>query len=158
MLAAFCHALLHPLTSPFQSTFLIFLKSRITNLFRPTQAEGEQSPDYDLSLVNCEVFHKVIQETHDDQYLDSAATAVSNMMVDSFRLRSKFLSYTPLPELELQTLLHLLSPEASIQSNLAAASIIGESGVLYYCKTDYTLVRALLIVCRLGHFAQPDGC
>ncbi|KAL4263805.1 DUF6535 domain-containing protein [Pleurotus pulmonarius] len=110
MLAAFCHALLHPLTSPFQSTFLMFLKSRLTNLFRPTQAEGQHPSEYDLSLVNCEVFHKVIQETHDDQYLDGAATAVSNMM----------------------TLLHLLSPEATLQSNLAAASIIGESGVLYY--------------------------
>ncbi|KAJ8693862.1 hypothetical protein PTI98_008814 [Pleurotus ostreatus] len=168
MLAAFCHALLHPLTSPFQSTFLIFLKSKLTNIFRPIQAEGEQSPDHDLSLVNCEVFHKVIQETHDDQYLNGAATAVSNMMVDSFRLRSRFLSYTPLPELELQTLLHLLSPEASIQSNLAAASIIGESGVLYYYwDTSHNrmgvdpnqraaLLRALVRATNHGNVGQRD--
>ncbi|KAF9500694.1 hypothetical protein BDN71DRAFT_1038628 [Pleurotus eryngii] len=68
MLAAFCHALLHPLTSPFQSTFLIYFKSGFKNLFKSTQIEGEQSPDYDLTLVNLLGWRRHCSLEHDGRF------------------------------------------------------------------------------------------
>ncbi|KAL0959612.1 hypothetical protein HGRIS_011316 [Hohenbuehelia grisea] len=138
MALALVHGLRHPDTSPFRTSLFVILGSLIPGRSQdgPEEPSSNDEPDEkplkSLTSANCEVFHLVLQETFDDQWLDRASAALSSIMIDYFRAKSSFLSFTPLSRLELDTLLHLLSAEASLQSNITAATVIAESGVLYY--------------------------
>lgn len=89
------------------------------------------------------IYHKVIQETYDDESLDQASAALPSML----RSNGVYLHlWNILSDPEIQTLLHLLSPEASYRANRGAAEsivMVGNLGVLG-CK----------ILFRIGLFAH----
>lgn len=99
----------------------------------------EEDEDQDLTLSNRRVFHMALQQTFEDEALDQASAALDGVMhtqSPSEHIYNQF----PLPDLEFRTLLHLLSPEASLRSNLSAAQVIrkfdrgsGKSDLLLAC-------------------------
>lgn len=86
-----------------------------------TQSDPEPYNDDRLTLQE-NIYHKVIQATHDDDLLDQAAAALSSVFMK--KRKWAFDSQSLLSDLEIQTLLYLLSPEASYRTNRAAAQAI----------------------------------
>lgn len=81
--------------------------------------------DKHLSISDC-VYHAIVQATHDDDLLDQAAAAFTSICEHSSSTR-----YYRSPQddkllanLEINTLIHLLSPEASYRCNLTASESI----------------------------------
>lgn len=76
------------------------------------------------------VYHTSLQATHDDDSLDQAAAAFAAICVNS---SARDLIYASQPvsgsrylltSLEMKSLIHLLSPEASYRCNLTAAECV----------------------------------
>lgn len=114
LICAVVHGIMHPGTSPFQSLLSQNI-SRQQSSQRHIQDEFKEGRS--LTEDNREVFHSVVQETFEDEVLDQASTALYRIIVErstSFDLK----------ELEIRTILHLLSSEASLRSNLSAARVI----------------------------------
>lgn len=109
------HGILYPRTSPFQT-----LLSQV--IWRRKSVEKSTFDEYvverDLTNENLQVFHLVTQETFEDEALDQASAALEGIIFDNVGLSASLM------DLEIRTILHLLSPEASLRSNLSAARII----------------------------------
>ena len=121
------HGIKHPTTSPFQTSFSKNL-SRALSLADPDQGSDLDTPllddfkeERDLTASNCEVFHHALQEAFDDATIDQASAALEGVLKTPGPA-AEF--YDALSDLELRTILHLLSPEASLRSNLSAARIV----------------------------------
>ncbi|KAJ7742787.1 hypothetical protein B0H16DRAFT_1860498 [Mycena metata] len=136
---------LNPTTSPFQTAFSqIFhrqlrpaVSSLLSKLYRrplsvgftsgrATDAEtsisvGEEV--YELSS-DAKVYHEVIQTTHDDDSLDHASAALFEVLKRSIHPTGYVPRIGPLADEEHTTLLHLLTPEASMRSSRTAAQVI----------------------------------
>lgn len=125
---AFVHSVMFPGTSPFQSTLSRYLQPDVLS------EESSLDEERDLTADSCEVFHMAIQETFEDEALDQASAALKGVLRNSS-------SHTGL---ELQTIVHLLSPEASSRCNLSAARTIldyplNPSKYLLYIHVDTIL-------------------
>ncbi|RDB25749.1 hypothetical protein Hypma_006666 [Hypsizygus marmoreus] len=129
--AAVLHGIKHPRTSPFQSWLSRFLVSAQSAHFTTARLDVEASqgsnPDprdeEGLSPSNRKVFHMALQETFDDEILDQSLAALDGVM-STRSISDRFYDQTAFPDLELRTILHLLSPEASLRSNLSAARMV----------------------------------
>lgn len=119
------HSLIPPLL--LQETSLFFRFYFCCVAFQLVKAFKLNPGEYDHHLLSLEdhIYFKVIQETHDDDSLDQASAALFSV----FRRKGlgnptwpwrKTILFTP----EIQTLLHLLSPEASYRTNRGAAESI----------------------------------
>jgi hypothetical protein len=121
---AVIHGIRHPTTSPFQTSFSKYF-SRTLSLADSNQGSDPETPllddERDLTTSNCEVFHRALQEAFDDDTIDQASAALEGVMKTQ---GSAAELYDALSDLELRTILHLLSPEASLRSNLSAARIV----------------------------------
>jgi hypothetical protein len=124
---AIVHGIKHPTTSPFQTSFSKFISRIIFSDDSKQQGSDSETPhldfeeERDLTASNCEVFHLALQETFDDDTIDQASAALEGVM----KIRGAAAQpYDALSELELHTILHVLSPEASLRSNLSAAKIV----------------------------------
>lgn len=78
--------------------------------------------DFQLLSMEERVYHAVLQTTHDDGALDDASAAL--ISVFDTKISGSISSTTLLSSLEVKTLVHLLSPEASYRSNLNASQAI----------------------------------
>ncbi|KAJ7784606.1 hypothetical protein B0H16DRAFT_1784310 [Mycena metata] len=106
-----------PYTSPFQTAI-----TRAIARLRSTVDFGEpqdSTPETILTALERETYCKVVQVTHDDDSLDQAAAAARSLFEQGRAMRSP----TEWWEQEIKTVLHLLSPEASMSSNLTAAQL-----------------------------------
>lgn len=74
-----------------------------------------------LSKDERQAFHAVLNQTHEDEILDQAAAALLPLMKTPGFSGSK----NPSPP-EIQSIMYLLSSEASLQSNLTAAAAVDE--------------------------------
>ncbi|KAJ7752472.1 hypothetical protein DFH07DRAFT_774412 [Mycena maculata] len=136
---------INPGSSPFQSrlartihTSLIPTLKICTSLMRrmvlphrtPAAAEEPHtapiaSADVDttrLPVGTIDLYHKVVQLTHEDASLDQAAGALFNIIHE--RAGTPRYGKVRISSQECTTLRHLLSPEASIRSNRTAAWVI----------------------------------
>ncbi|KAJ7653970.1 hypothetical protein DFH06DRAFT_1203371 [Mycena polygramma] len=138
---------LRPTTSPFQSRLshlvnvsvvqriqsgLLWVRSLTT---RRIEASGTKPPPVNpapsLSADSMRIYHEILQATRDDDILDEASAALFNIIAQrttyhSSSNRWRFFRRLPvdlLPQ-ECATLLHLLSPEASVRSHRTAAQVI----------------------------------
>jgi hypothetical protein len=139
---------LHPATSPFQSSLgniLNVLSAHhiqpfLHRLFHPPSPTTASSPfimssrpAFPLDAIS--IYHEILQATRDDDVLDEASAALSNVIAQrttpdprtvfqllSNRRRGKE-PMDLLPQ-EAATFLHLLSPEASIRSHRTVAQAI----------------------------------
>lgn len=115
LVCAVVHGILHPGTSPFQT----LISQRI---LRPKSSRKAISDEFleerALTHDNHDVFHLVLQETFEDEVLDQASAALGGILFDNI---GKSASLT---DRDIQTILHLLSPEASLRSNLSAARVV----------------------------------
>lgn len=123
---AVMHGIKHPTTSPFQTSFSKFFSALCF-------ADSKHVPDSESPLLNdfkeereltassCEVFHLALQETFDDETIDQASAALEGVLKTQGPAAEL---YSVLSDLGLRTILHLLSPEASLRSNLSAARIV----------------------------------
>jgi hypothetical protein len=142
---------LNPTNSPFQTTLSHIIRARLhpalSSLFsRPlphglpprTVTSGNIPPRtfsaassssngdvgaYELAL-DAKIYHEVIQATHDDATLDQASAALFEVIRRSVHPADYPPRMGPLVDEEHATLLHLLSPEASIRSSRTAAQVI----------------------------------
>lgn len=134
---------LHPTTSPFQSRLAYILNDSlvhhlqplllwIRNTIRvspPTDRPMPFTPPQPLSAEAMQVYHEVLQATRDDDILDEASAALFNIIsqrTNSQTVSHRWFKRVPvdlLPQ-ECDTLLHLLSPEASVRSHHTAAQVI----------------------------------
>ncbi|KAJ7729996.1 hypothetical protein DFH07DRAFT_994336 [Mycena maculata] len=119
------HAHLYPALSSLFSRLLPWLKPGVsgsdrTDLFSSANADSQV---YELSS-DAKIYHEVIQATHDDDILDHASAALFEVIRRSLHP----VGYSPrigrLADEEHATLLHLLSPEATIRSSRTAAQVI----------------------------------
>ncbi|KAJ7754302.1 hypothetical protein DFH07DRAFT_501345 [Mycena maculata] len=85
----------------------------------PTPHTGEEPLDTLLTAQDRETYHKVLQLTHDDYSLDRASACLNHHVSSREYGRSPALS-----DMEVDTILHLLSPDASVRSNLTAAEAL----------------------------------
>ncbi|KAJ7288375.1 hypothetical protein C8J57DRAFT_1047855, partial [Mycena rebaudengoi] len=106
-----------PSTSPFQTAISRSI-TRIPYLTRSYKPKDES--DATLTPLELETYCRVVQVTHDDVSLDQAAAATRSLLEQSITTRNSI----NLLELEVKTILHLLSPEASLRSNLTAAEAL----------------------------------
>ncbi|KAF7323984.1 hypothetical protein MKEN_00620100 [Mycena kentingensis (nom. inval.)] len=136
---------IHPHSSPFQSKLsyaihrvvvprLERINQKLYRTFRQNRdhhrAEGttmqvrvaETVLPSPLEKETVQLYHEMVQITHEDENLDQAAGALFNIVHDDagFSFRERIV----LSPQVCATLLHLLSPEASIRSNRTAASVI----------------------------------
>ncbi|KAJ7142417.1 hypothetical protein C8R44DRAFT_658153, partial [Mycena epipterygia] len=143
LFAAFIDGGLNPSTSPFQSSLASFLRAGIMNTISafpsrlpytisvldilrsgasPMAGSGTELEDArkNIPLSSDAVcsYHDIIQETHDDDALDLAASALLDILKTPESSTRANMSQT-----ELATFIHLLSPEASIRSNRTAAEV-----------------------------------
>ncbi|KAJ6602545.1 hypothetical protein DFH09DRAFT_1068940 [Mycena vulgaris] len=100
---ALLDASFHPESSPFQSRL-----SRAISRWIPEQYESR-------SFMQS-TYSQVVQATHDDDTLDKAAAALAGTFKSSSSSRDLYHC--------INTLVHLLSPEASIRCNRTAAEVI----------------------------------
>lgn len=114
------------------------LRHRIRRIFARTLSKGNYT---DHLMPEERVYHRVLQVTHDDDSLNQASAALPSMLRDrvlrswkpnrehrlsslNHHLLSDLEPEPLLSPLEIHTLIHLLSPEASYRSNLGAAQSI----------------------------------
>lgn len=96
-----------------------------------TSKTTQNDPDANDGLLpesDC-IYHAVLQATHDDDALDQAAAAFSSICenIETRRQlcsRSQTATLRVLANLEIQSLIHLLSPEASYRCNLTASETV----------------------------------
>ncbi|KAF7300828.1 hypothetical protein MKEN_01308600 [Mycena kentingensis (nom. inval.)] len=109
------------------------------------------------------VYHDVVQSTHNDDTLNEASAALYSViqtlaMWPRYAVSASQTSSGLLAQ-ERATLLHLLSPEASLRSNRTAAQVIlriQETNRIRYSQTDMTiLIPALLDAARLRIASAP---
>jgi hypothetical protein len=134
---------LHPTTSPFQSRLAyglsVLLVQHIQPFFlrlrdilwsrTPTTPPPQFIPGTALSLDATNIFHEILQATRDDDILDEASAALFHVIAQRTAYQPvshRFFRRLPIDLLpqEGATLLHLLSPEASIRSHRTAAQVI----------------------------------
>ncbi|KAG6909779.1 hypothetical protein DXG01_015495 [Tephrocybe rancida] len=94
-----------------------------------------------LALDNHTAFHSVICNTHDDDVLHRAITALPSLILDRKQAASAITGYDlhAIPD-EVRTFQHLLSLDVSIRCNLAAASNISAS-LLYDRFNDLSTLQ-----------------
>ncbi|KAJ7280082.1 hypothetical protein C8J57DRAFT_1501540 [Mycena rebaudengoi] len=119
-------------SSPFQSTFASIISTSIMPLMQSsilplhTSAPAYTGELPQITTTNRLVvkhYHETVQAIHDDDTLDKASAALGSVLDPQ-----RHLGFDPLEEEEVATLVHLLSPEASIRANrTAAAAIAGYS-------------------------------
>ncbi|KAJ7513072.1 hypothetical protein B0H11DRAFT_1948596 [Mycena galericulata] len=136
----FTHRSLNPSGPPFRAT--------ISRLLRSVAHEHDDVFPDNLSGKASSVYHEVVQETHDDDALNQASAALYNI-IQSLAVWPRYGGSNPgLLDQERATFLHLLSPEASVRSNLTAVQVISRiqgSNRIHYSPTDMCeLVPALL--------------
>ncbi|KAJ7023509.1 hypothetical protein C8F04DRAFT_1011383 [Mycena alexandri] len=173
---------LRPTISPFQSRLAHLLNVSVVQNVTPfflrlhmitttalgTEAAPRRAPPINsaqpLSPEATDTYHEVVQATRDDDILDEAAAALFNVIAQRtnyhspshrfFKRHFRRLPVDLLPQ-ECGTLLHLLSPEASIRSHRTAAQVIvdiasnGRAHPLRYSQND---IRRLLP--SLSHAAR----
>ncbi|KAJ7280582.1 hypothetical protein C8J57DRAFT_1299645 [Mycena rebaudengoi] len=124
---------LHPERSPFCSTLSRFISISIIPALRSIfyryslrRADVENETILVDNIVNeARVYHDIVQNTHDDDTLDKASAALASFVSDRGLNEEKEPDvYAELASLEYFTILHLLSPEASLRSNVTAAHAI----------------------------------
>ncbi|KAF8071863.1 hypothetical protein FPV67DRAFT_1747375 [Lyophyllum atratum] len=127
-----CGALIHGIryskVSPYQTSLSCYLNSRNTPKDPDAASNlGTLLPhihdEIDLSPANRKVYHMALQDTFDDEVLDQASAALEGIMHD-FKSSERPYDQTDFPDLGLRSILHLLSPEASLRSNLSAARMV----------------------------------
>ncbi|KAJ7280134.1 hypothetical protein C8J57DRAFT_1567298 [Mycena rebaudengoi] len=139
-----------PHSSPFQSSLAGFLSGRIIPMVRPwiswphaqvtglstfflplhtshtnstSSANSTSSRDSQITRPDKLVvkhYHETVQAIHDDDAFDKASAALGSVLGP----QRYIYSWIPLEEEEVTTLVHLLSPEASIRANRTAAAAI----------------------------------
>ncbi|KAJ7148508.1 hypothetical protein C8R43DRAFT_520170 [Mycena crocata] len=131
----------NPTTSPFQSFFSLYLRSSLpaissvlsTRKIFPSKSaklpiiapdSASLSSEVYKLLPDAKVYHETIQTTHDDDALDQASAALFEVTRRSLHPVGHTPRIGPLADEEHATLLHLLSPEASIRSSRTAAEVI----------------------------------
>ncbi|KAJ7264171.1 hypothetical protein C8J57DRAFT_1331985 [Mycena rebaudengoi] len=138
--------IVHPTTSPFQSSLAHVLNSSLAQHVRPfirrireraTKAlrvnnpvSTRMNPIPLLSSASISTYHEALQATRDDDTLDQASAALLQVLVQrtnqqtaGHRILFPRLPVDLQPE-ECDSLLHLLSPETSIRSHATAAQVI----------------------------------
>ncbi|KAJ7280094.1 hypothetical protein C8J57DRAFT_119741 [Mycena rebaudengoi] len=136
-----------PHSSPFQSSLASFisrriiprvgpwiswLRAQITGLstlclpFHASHTDSTSSRDLALTghALVVKDYHETVQAIHDDDTLDKASAALSSVLGPQ-----RNIIFDPLEEEEVATLIHLLSPEASIRANRTAAGAIARINV-----------------------------
>jgi hypothetical protein len=157
-----------PRSSPFQSTLAGFISGRLIPMVRPwiswlcaqvprlatlclslhtshtdpTSGELHQGSNTEHKLV-VKHYHETVQAIHDDDTLDKASAALFSVLDP---LRRPFLGL--LREEEVTTLVHLLSPEASIRANRTAAAAISRIDVDRCHPTPQRVIIALVHAAR----------
>ncbi|KAF7355881.1 hypothetical protein MVEN_00916800 [Mycena venus] len=154
---------LRPKSSPFQSRLAHVLNVSIVQRVKPLahrlrtaalttllEAPSLKSlpvrPAPPLSAESMKIYHEILQATRDDDILDDASAALFNVIGQRtiYANPNRFLRRIPvdlLPQ-ECATLLHLLSPEASVRSHRTAAQVIvdiasnGRTRPLRYSQND----------------------
>lgn len=101
------HGIRNPTRSPFQTSF--------TRIVGGSNSVRGRDRAYN--------YYEVVQETHDDDILDQAAASLFPVICHDSAIRTNNVIY-PLSDSQCKTLVHLLSPEASMRSNLSAAYAI----------------------------------
>ncbi|KAJ7509665.1 hypothetical protein B0H11DRAFT_1901073 [Mycena galericulata] len=93
-----------------------------------TPADTSLGPDADSAVYelssDAQIYHEVIQATHHDDALDHASAALFEVIRRSLHPVGYPPRIGPLADEEHATLLHLLSPEATIRSSRTAAQVI----------------------------------
>ncbi|EIM83827.1 uncharacterized protein STEHIDRAFT_159444 [Stereum hirsutum FP-91666 SS1] len=141
----FIHGCIYSSSSPFQSTASRFVEvygRRLAQMLhsigahtQPAQnaadaalrrPSGKRSADHHGMLQEeLQTFYASVQTTHDDDSLDFAAAALSDALEAEVSLQRRRIPLGPvLSKHALQTLYFFLSSEASIRSNVTAASSI----------------------------------
>ncbi|KAJ7645286.1 hypothetical protein B0H17DRAFT_1274555, partial [Mycena rosella] len=124
---ALVHAIILRDHSPFQSSLAHILRRMCQTISKTILGlcVKDKIPDLILNPSSqhheqvCHVYHEIVQATHDDETLDRAAAALSSV------IDYRSVPYDPhVKDEECNTLLHLLSPEASIRTNHTAAQVI----------------------------------
>lgn len=147
MIFAVVDGSLRPTTSPFQSRLAHLLNVSVVKRIEPLlarirtvalttlQVEASSTklsltnPSPPLSAHSMKTYHEVLQATRDDDILDEASAALFHVIGQRTTYHStahRFFRRFPvdlLPQ-ECATLLHLLSPEASLRSHRTAAQVI----------------------------------
>ncbi|KAF4598917.1 hypothetical protein EYR38_007330 [Pleurotus pulmonarius] len=148
---AFVHGARHPHESPFHIG---------GHQYHPA-ADDEATVS-----ANIVAYHDTIQRTYDDEVLDQAAAALKAVLQHSVpwmgvpEIRDEWPSAV-ISRLELETFLHLLSPESSIRCNITVANMLIESDVnfLEKCmspKQKAQLLSALLKAIETSHWRTRD--
>ncbi|KAJ8519616.1 hypothetical protein ONZ45_g3446 [Pleurotus djamor] len=119
--AAVVHGTLHPHSSPFKIK-LPFLREWTRNFRRAAFLSSDRPAsdivsefsinDMNTQMKDLDAFNKVICKTYEDPLLDSAAGALESIFKHPYISKS--------PKIY-STMCHLLSPEASIRSNITVA-------------------------------------
>ncbi|KAJ6589733.1 hypothetical protein B0H19DRAFT_1104590 [Mycena capillaripes] len=176
--------ILRPTTSPFQSRLAHFLrvfvvqrvqrsfhrlrKAALTTLRSKTPIKKFPLliPAPLLSTDSMKIYHEILQSTRDDDILDEASAALFHVIRQRTTYHSnshRFFRRFPvdlLPQ-ECATLLHLLSPEASVRSHRTAAQVIvdtasdGRARPLRYSQND--IGRLLPILSQAARRADPGS-
>ncbi|KAJ7645827.1 hypothetical protein B0H17DRAFT_1103732 [Mycena rosella] len=109
---ALVHASSRHDSSPFQSTLARFISNVIDKAFGVDPRMRGVKRGRIRELYTRNIYHEIVQATHDDETLDKAVTALGTL---GWRSWSDNLN---------NTFVHLLSPEASIRCNQTAARVI----------------------------------
>ncbi|KAJ7471754.1 hypothetical protein FB451DRAFT_306638 [Mycena latifolia] len=153
---ALIHAVVLRDHSPFQSALAHILRSMCRGVSRTFPVFSSKDNTADI-IVNpssehqqvCSVYHEIVQATHDDETLDKAAAALSSV------IDYRSLPYDPhVKDEECDTLLHLLSPEASIRSNYTAAQTIVHLNEGYSRFLSFPTRGSASIMLALTHAAR----
>lgn len=134
---ALLDGVINPGSSPFQTSFthaihdslvsksILLFSTAIAKMteFLSLQAATpvNTSPPGSLFPREAEIYHAIVHSTYDDSALDQAVSALYNI-IGSTKRSTPTSPY--LYDIECKTLLHFLSPEASIRSNRTAAQAI----------------------------------
>ncbi|KAJ7645272.1 hypothetical protein B0H17DRAFT_1216104 [Mycena rosella] len=124
-----------PHSSPFQSTLAHAIAHgvcKVLGLVDPAVPIKSQSR-------TISTYYEIVQVTHDDETLDKAASALGEII----GLPSQWL-WNKLPDNIRNTLIHLLSPEASTRCNHTAARIIVDLGDVLKDSDDPDGTQSLL--------------
>ncbi|KAJ7473276.1 hypothetical protein FB451DRAFT_1248887 [Mycena latifolia] len=148
LFAAFIDGGLNPTTSPFQSSLASLLRAQIISVASifpsrshrpfsildiilssvtesPSNAGDCENPleepanNIPLAADAVRSYHEIVQDTHDDDALDLATSA----LLDILKAPGLSSRRAEITETERATFIHLLSPEASIRSNRTAAEV-----------------------------------
>ncbi|KAJ7274201.1 hypothetical protein C8J57DRAFT_1715081 [Mycena rebaudengoi] len=100
-----------------------------------------------VTAMEHDIYHKVVQLTHNDDSLDYASTCLQEQLKEWTEKNARL----ELPTERVHTLLHFLSPEASLRCNLSAAAVLADShrdweiSEFYVSPTDRELISRSLI-------------